>query len=217
VVSFTLDLTGDWAVWDGLESVTYRSVANTGDADYEVSDALRADLTFRELAASGGVYTTQDRKWLVPQSLLTPTPKPADLLIDGDDVQWTVLAVGRDNLQKVWELTCRDLVLAAALYDLVTVERVTYAQDDAGGRTYGEWTAVYTDIPARIQEGASETVDERGKRITRQSYVVYLAQRVTVTIEDRLKGPDGLIYEIRGSSNPDRIDELMQLQCERRA
>jgi hypothetical protein len=219
-MALTLDPSGDWACWDGLEPVTYRSVARTGDVDAEVASALRKKLGYKELAFSGGVYTSQDRKWLVPQSLLSAAldtpPKPADLVIDQDAVPWTVLEVDRDELQKVWELTTRNIVLAFDLRDTVSIERPTFAQDAAAGRTFTTYTTAYAGVAARVQEQTADSAEERGKRVKVRQFAVYVGRRLYLQEGDRLKDASNNVYEVKGWQDADRIDQLMQVNCERR-
>lgn len=222
MVAMTLDLSTDYLVWDGRETVTFTAHqhASPTDTNYTLTDALRRALTFKEMAASGGVYTTQDRRWIIPQAMLTAAgfagkPRPADWLTDAQGVRWTVLATDFQVLQSVWLLTTRNLVLAAGLYDLISLWRPANLVDPAGSRG-GPFVQVYADVPARIQEQDGEARDERGQRITVRRYTVYLGQRLEVIQEDRMQDAAGNKYEVMSYSRPDLITDLMELHVERR-
>lgn len=215
-MTFTLDISTDYTVWDDPEKVFFVQHADTGNVQHPISSAFRFKLTFREMAASGGVYTTQDRNWIIPKALFVPQPKPSDWLFDNLGTRWTVLSVDHEAFESVWRLTTRNLVLAHQLDDLVTIAAPVNSQDAAGSRT-PTFVAVYQHVPARIQEISGESRDERGKRLTARQYTVYLGQRVTITQEHQLiDEATGDIYEIRSYSRPDLITDLQQLECERR-
>lgn len=215
----TWDPTNDYAVWDDPETITYTSHGTNppGDQTFTIYPAFRFELRFREMAASGGVYTTKDRLFVLPDVVVRPYElKPADFFFDFHNTRWTVLESQYNVQETVWDLTCRDLVLAHQLHDLITIKACVNTIDPTGSRVATFPTSTYANIPARIQETSSRVADERGKRVTTRTYIVYLGQQVDVGQEDRMYDAAGNIYEIKGSLKVDLITDLPQLECERR-
>src|SRR6185436_2335367 len=82
----------EWRFWTHREDVTFRK--QTGPigtyTDYLLTALCgavkRRALTFKEMAASAGVYTNSDRKFLIPLANLPPSgpvmPAPGDILVD---------------------------------------------------------------------------------------------------------------------------------------
>ena len=214
----TLDLSADYAVFDNLEAITYTAVKNAGNVTASIPKALKRALNFKELAASGGVYTSKDGKFIVPTTLLTAAsivPKPADLITDGDGVVWTVLEANTQVFDTVAHCVVRAMAIAYDLRDLVTIKRPTNSQDAAAGRmpTFAD---LYTSLACRIQEQDGSEQVERGKRLTRKTYTIFLGQQVSVETTDRVMDADSNIYEIKAWRNPDQIGQLMELSVERR-
>lgn len=223
----SLDLSADYTLFDGLETVVFRSDRKALE-DYfvEVESCLRRQISTREQAASGGVYQAGDVRWHIPKTLLLDAaanglePKPGDYLqesIDEDEESfrnWTILAVEKATLDTRWGLVCRDLRIAFDLRELVEVWSPDNAQDQAVSRV-PVFSPRITGLAARIQEVSADVVDERGKRGLRHRYEVFVERRITVSNEDQLRDASGNVYEVRGYRQPDRIDELQLIEVER--
>jgi hypothetical protein len=130
--------------------------------------------------------------------------------------RWTVLEAGLNTLKSTWRLVTRNLAIVYELQDVLTVKRPTFTTDAAGGRTYTGYTTVYQYIACRFQETQADVADERGQRLTVKRYTVPVEQRLILTIEDQLFDRDGNVYEVKGWHDADRIDQLQQIECERR-
>lgn len=213
----------DWQVWDNTEAVSLSVARAAGPYADAVPVAKRRALTTRELAASGGVYTGQDRVWLLPVALLTPglQLKPADAVVDASGTRWTVLEAALNKFGATWRLTCRDLVLAFDLRVIITIERAALSYDAAGAavKTFppAGGLVLIDQLPARVQPLREEVADQRGLRGPLLRYDVIVGRPVDgVSTEDRVKLPDGSYLDILGYRNPDRIDELPVLECQRK-
>jgi hypothetical protein len=217
---FAASIVNDYQSWDDRESVAYTSVKNSGNVEYSLTDCLRRPLNFKELAASGGVYTSQDRVWLVPAAILpsglngVADLKPADFLTDGDSVQWTVLECAWNTLQTWWRLVTRNIVLAYDLRSTLSIINPINNQDASGNRipNYNVEPA-YSNVPCRIQEQEGNVAELLGKQEIKRTFIAYIGQRVTVTRESRVIS-GGVNYQVTGYRNPDRIDMLMELNLE---
>lgn len=213
-----LDISDDFAVWDGAESMTFTSrrtaAGSNGDATEASVLALPAMVSGAELAPAGGVYAGYDQVWWIPAKLLSVAPKPADVLADKDGSALTVLKAELRGQRSYWRVTTRNLVLAFDLRVKVSVLRPTNAQDAAGGRV-PTFAAVYSNVPARIQEVRDEEVEVFGRRGVQTVYKVYVAQQLDVTTEDLLQDAAGTKYQIVAYSDGNLIDKLPSLDAVR--
>lgn len=251
-----LDMSLDYLCWTNTSSVLYesaRAVPSVADKPPRfdgktpatstppsrnqpllIPVAKRRNLTRRELASSGGVYTGLDQVYLLPDALFPVglASKPGDVVVELTDgsaeeqpgTRWTVLEVGWGKNRQTRRLTCRDLVLAYDLRDAITIERpaITY---DAAGAPYKAFPSdavnpggvvLYQDLPARVQLVTKDMADERGIRGLEGKYEVIVGQEVDVTSEDRIALPGGVYLDIVGYKNAMRIDELPVIVAERR-
>ena len=102
-----LDISGDYAIWDGSETVTHTSKPATGNVTDSVAKALRRAVTIREVTASGGYYTMQDTIWHLALDEMAYTPKEGDTTTDASSVVWTIIEVAKQTLSSRWRCVCR--------------------------------------------------------------------------------------------------------------
>lgn len=204
----------EWKYWPNLEPITLRVAAKAGYTDSAVQYAKRRALQFKELAASGGVYTARDLVWLVPTELLASgvTIKPADVVKDGGNENWTVLEVNPlGKFGNTWRLVTRNLVLAADLRDSATVYRPSAAVDAAGQRA-PVFSSVYSAVPCRLQEQQQAALDDyQGGPTGRREFTLWVGQRLALKAGDVIE-IDGTRYDFSGSANWDRIDQLGEVR-----
>lgn len=220
-----MDVSLEHQTWDNVEPVYLEigrgaSQAQRGrlsSTDY-VPVAKRTFVTTKEAAASGGVYTTGDLSWSLPAVVLTPgvQPKPGDVVIDSDQVRWTVLAVDRRRWRQRWKLTCRNLTIAYDLRDKIDVQRATLASDSAGAplKTFppAGGAVLYRGLTCRVQPLTADVVEERGIRGKETHYDVTVDRQVSVDTEDRIVW-NGVILDIVGYRQPELITELPVIEA----
>lgn len=197
--------------------------------------AKRRNLTMRELAASGGVYTSDDQVYLLPDALFPPGSEPTksgDVIIETQDLsaearpgtRWTVLEVGWGKNRQTRRLTCRNLVLAYDLRDTIIIERPAVSYDKAGvpvksfpsDASAPAGVTLYASLPARVQLVTKDIAEQRGIRDLEGKYRVIVGQEVDVTQQDRVLLSSGMYLDIVSYENAQRIDELPAIVCERR-
>jgi hypothetical protein len=242
-----LDLSEDYLVWDNPETVTVEAVRRsphppsddlfrpgaTGpsvptlwDPSHSEAEAAlvakRRALTRRELLASGGVYTAADMVWLVPAAEMVPGKdiKPGDAVRDQDGRRWTVLDLQLGKWRETWKLTCRDLILALGLRDMVDVQRAEISFDAAGAAVKtvppDGGTTLYASLPARVQPTSEETADARGIRGEQVRYDVIVGRQVQINpAEDRVRWRGRTLDVVRLRA-PELITELPVIECEAR-
>jgi hypothetical protein len=214
----------NYKTWDNVQAITLTSRNNIGgDKSYSVGTAKRRAPGFKELAPSGGVYTSQDLVWLLPKKLVDAAgatennaPKPGDV-ITAESVAWTILECPLNTLKSTYRCMTRDLILAYNLRSLLTVRRRTTSTttDNAAELVY-TYQNLYTNIPCRFQETDARVQDERGKRLTIKTYSVWVDRRLYLSIEDQILDDASNVYELKSWHDADRIDQLQRLECEKR-
>lgn len=210
-----LDLTEDFEVLDYQESVRF-GVSGTTDW-ISLDTAVSFPISEREAAASGGAYTQFLCRWDIPdESLGGIEPKVADTVTDSRARVWTVQGISYSDKNEAWNLDCVNLNLAAALSDTLSVFSPINTQDAALGRVPLP-VPKYVAIAARFQETASDTRDERGRRINVVRYQVFCKSPVHVNHEDFIVDGAGRIYEFLGKESADRLDLLTVLNLERKS
>lgn len=218
-----LNLARDWRTWDGLEWVKVTSYRKT-NAMADLVRAKRRNPTWKEKAASAGAYAGQALVWLVPAELLQLPPlKSRDTIEDGDGNLYTVLEADYAALRSHWRLSTVNLSVVYDLADTITIERAALVYEAAGsvkkvfppnaGRN------LYAGLSCKVQQLDSAHAVDRAIEGDRVRYSIFLSRQVPdVTTEDRVNWTDDQgarrYLEIRGSHNPDRIDELPFLEAE---
>lgn len=211
----------DYLVWaaDSPLTGTYVSVSDAGNTSVSLTHIDNAQLTRKEIEASGGAYTSLDRVFNIPNTLLGLVAKPGDYLTissesitnGGDSITYTVLDAQRQVWGTVTRCVCRDPIICYQLAQRVDVYEATFAQDEAASRV-PTFSVKYSAVPARIQEISGEPSDERGKRTMRRRFNIFVAQHLELSTDDEIRF-DGERYAVIGWRNPDRLGELMTLEC----
>lgn len=219
----TLDFSTEYTRWSFTESGKFKSRdLAAGETVIEVETAKRLTFTAKELAASNGAYCGLDCKWKIPEALLGEgvQPKPGDTWVrDSDGTEWTVLPDGVAFLEmfRVWTLSCRDLVLFHGLREEIDIERSATGRDRTGSESRDDWKSAYR-LAAKVQPVLANIHEERGQHVLQTLYEVFVAEPVIVTNDDRVAWTDLVgkrhYLEIRGWRNPERVGELMVLECE---
>ncbi|HEY1191551.1 MAG TPA: hypothetical protein VGE74_28220 [Gemmata sp.] len=213
-----LDFSADQALFDNLESVTFTSVRRSGNQTVTgITDATFDFVGIREAAQSGGVYQAGDVSFSIRQSLLNGVggAKPGDQVTRASDGQtYTVLSAIPTVMTRVWDLTCRNLILAADLRSTGTLSRPELAQDSAGRPALASYTDVAADIPCRVQPEGGSATETFGRVTMPKRYTAYLGVQVDARAKDRFVS-DGVTYTVLEMRAPERIDQLMSLTLEK--
>jgi hypothetical protein len=216
-VGQTLDFSADQAVFDNLETVTFTSTRNSGDVTIDnIADATFAFTALKEAAPSKGAYQAGDVTFSIRQALLASAggAKPGDRVTRAADGQtYTVLSAVPTVVTKIWNLTCRNLILANDLRSTGTLSRPTNAQDGAGRPTLASYTDIATDVPCRVQPEGAAAADVLERRTIPARFTAYLGQQVDARARDKFVS-DGATYTVLEVRAPERIDQLMELVLE---
>lgn len=106
----TFDPTGDYAVFDGTEAITFRSRGaavlddggkrTTAWTAIAITKALRRQVSLRAIEAGGGRLKMGDAVWELAAAELGAgvEPKEGDQIVDTDAKTWRLVAVDRKPL-----------------------------------------------------------------------------------------------------------------------
>lgn len=229
-MAITLDLSADHEIYDNHELIRYQSARRKLGDTFAVSGeemffkAKRRPLNNRELAASFGAYVAGDLVWLLWQkeNLGDFAPAPWDRVLDGNDVEYTVLSSSLSKFRNTWRLTCRDLKIAHNLRDFVTFESAAVS-DDAVASTLREWepAKTLTDLACRVQPESQEIVEDAGVIGGERRYTIYLSRQLDLpnlrewraTWNDPANGLRPTILEFDRYTFTDQVGELPRLDA----
>lgn len=210
----------EWTFWPGRENVTFRKQTAVGTyTDYALSATggavKRRAISYRELAASAGAYTSQDKNWLLPLANLPAgpvLPAPGDVIRDSDSVDWTVGEVTVGKFGLTHKCVCRALAVVNALSATGTLRRSANSADSAGRPGLAAYSTVAT-VTCRVQPEDSDAAELLDRVTIPRRYTAYLATPVVVRAHDAfLVG--ATTYTVLGFRNPERIWDLQSLVLE---
>lgn len=223
-----------WESWPNREAVVFRLYSTpTTYEDYEIGtddvpEAKRRVLSTKELAASNGRYTGSDIVFHIPYESMPDyvTPRVGDQIIDhaqpsqdgglqNEERTWTVLELNQQVLGTRWKCVCRDMVIANGLTDTITIYTPTVSLDATGAQTRS-WTAVHSNLAARVQPENTDQFDSRGIRASKVNYSVFVPQDVTVRNSNGDWGKivwGSVTLDITGYQQAERIDVLPVIQA----
>ncbi|MBN2476902.1 MAG: hypothetical protein JXB62_20005 [Pirellulales bacterium] len=222
------DPTADFArVSDALETVTLRrrgtgtttavggalrQPIGSGGATAREAHARNRYNTWKEVAGDGR-HVASDVVWHLPDEQLGAAPRLGDVIVDGDGRRWTILRIQQTTLRTRWRCVSRSLAIAFGLDDTVTILKATHAKSDAGAFE-ATWRPWKTGVRARIQPAAVDVETEHRARRTRRRFQIFLEEDVPLNHAHRIKAPDGIVYQVRGSNGTERIGELQAVDAE---
>lgn len=206
------DPVGDFAtVCDGLQAVTFAS--RVDEVGQSLDGALRRAVSTREAIASNGLYTTQDVRWHLPVEDVDGDPQPGDLVTEDDGTEWTILSVVRSTLGDRWACVCRNLVISERLDTLVTVQVATVTKGATGAHSES-WANLQAGVRCRIQRLRASDASSLGTRQLERAFTAYMREPLVLDRKHRLVDSEGVIYRVTGYRNPERIDQLLEVDLE---
>ena len=218
-MSFADAIAADWQYWPERENVTlrYRTDVPGTYTDHALTYSpggavKRRAISFKELAASAGVYTGSDRAWLIPSQVLPAgvTPRPGDVVRDGGAVDWTVGDVAVNKFGLTYRCVCRALALTNGLTATGALKRAASAADAAGRPANATYTTVAT-VACRVQPESSAAEELFDQLMLPDNYTAYLAEPLALMAHDVFE-VDGVAYSVLGFDNPERIWDLQSLK-----
>lgn len=215
-----VDLSTDYLTVDLYEAVTLTSRANSGNSTLAVSNAFRGELTSKEQHATGGIAVRLEAAYDVPLTLVSSyTWKPGDTLTDSLGNVLNIYSASRDVAW--WRFLVYNPKIAYDLRHEIDVYNLELGKDSAGAATVDAESIVYEGISCRVQwtGGTPSVVNKRTGET--QKATIYLSQRLYFRNNYLIRWADDTQdklweFDVIEWSNPDRLDELMQVSVEAR-
>jgi hypothetical protein len=211
-------------VIDNTESVTLlRRGTTPGDAGTTIIHALRRSIQSGELASrnsnevrryfnTDGQCLTADVVWHLPAAELDDPPRIGDMILDGNGRRWTILEIAQIMLGARWKCSARELSIAYALDDTITVLKAEYAKS-ASGAAEPSWQIWRTGVRARIQPVDVQIGVDHSAKCTNSAYRIFLADDLMLDHTHRIRSADGTLYQITSSTGAARLGELQTVEA----
>lgn len=228
-MTLTLDLSNDYLIFDGLETVTVYPAAwkqshrsddedVPGLAGVEVDGARIEKIVMREYAPSTGVTLMSDTRFRLPAVVLTAAsyaPTVGDYIVQADDTIWTVLGVGLPRFGGLWSCDCVQLAVNAETSQRMSL--LSAAVVNVAGSRVTQLTAIDTGVVARVILMGVDEIEFQEKLGFDVNYQVYTLTELDAKIGDLLEDEDtGARYEIKTWRDRQRIDSMPVYYCKRR-
>jgi hypothetical protein len=216
-MTYTLDLSHDLEIMDDLDTFTLKVESQ---ADIVLSDCV-VDEPFdtREMEPSAGQVPQMDSMFIWPVYRSPVQPPLGSVLVDGEGIYWTILAIRRKSHVQTWEAHCRNLSIMPATANLATILKAVYTKGRAN-EAKATWQGLFSGqtpptaddtIAARFQPSAEDAQIRFSSEWTRETYRVILSKKLPLTLangEYRLKDEHGSHYRILHYADEQRLDRL---------
>lgn len=215
-----LDLSEDYLCVDLEEAGTLTSRANSGDTTLAVTHAFRGELTSREQHATGGIAVRLEAAYDIPLALISAyTWKPGDTFTDSLGNVLNIYSASRDAAW--WRFLVYNPKVAYDLRHEIDVVNLEVGKDAAGSVQITDETQVYSAISSRVQWINGKPSKFANRTGETHKAVIYLGQRLYLKNNHLIRWADDTQdkmweFDILEWSNPDRLDELMQVSVEAR-
>ena len=205
---------------DGLETVTLLRRGSTSGIDGTViAHALRRAISATEAAIvtrgdvhknvpSGGQLVAAAVAWHLPVAELAIAPRLGDVILDGQSQRWTILEVKRTTLGSRWRCETKNVAVAFALDDTISVLKTVAGGGDPTWRTWR------TGVRARIQPTETKITTTDGTSSTTTLYRIFVEENLELDHTCSIRGPDGTIYTITDVMGAERIGELQVIEAQ---
>lgn len=221
-MTVALDLSADYAIFDGLAAVTCYPATSPESGNLwhrgaakPIADARIEKVNVVEVEPSAGVYDRADTRIRLPAALATEatyTPAIGDVIEDATAAAWVVLAIGNPRFNGSWSCFCRQLLLAGGLCDSVTL--LSSSVTNVHGSKVVTHNSIQRQIAARIQPLGEAEIVLQARLGFDVNYVIYTAVDLETKFDDLLQDEaSGTLYEIKTSGARRRIDVLSSYYC----
>lgn len=229
----SINAADNYLMWTNTVAVTLvsRNRPGVGDTETSIAYALNQKLSRKEVEASAGKYSSLDRVFNIPTTLLGGViPKVGDRLrvatasetltvIDGGEgvgaasPLYRVIEAERATWGYRWRLVCSDPVIVYGLRDIITIRRPTIRPGETTGYTY-LMQAVKASAQLMNRRGGTEA----GYAHLNEEWHIAIAEDASlirqIQRQDQVVLEDGTPLEIVEVRAEDRLRELSVLVCE---
>jgi hypothetical protein len=218
-VVYNPDISDDLLVVDNLDTLTLKV---TGKTDVVLSKCILTEpIEYREPEPTYGQVLQADQLFIWPTSR-SDRPPLGSVLVDEDDIYWTILTLRHKKQVETWEAHGRDLSILpgeAGLENIATILKATYTKGDDNeakavwvGYVSGETTPTDNDkVEARFQPSIEMAQLFTGADFSRLTYRVIFQARAPVELaggQYRLIDSSGYRYRVMQYHDEQRLDRL---------
>ena len=162
-----------------------------------------------QTGAERGQQLADNLVWHLPVHELPDAPRLGDVILDGGGRRWTILTVKLATIGARWRCETTDIAIAAGLDDAISVQK------NVGNSSTPVWQTWKTGIRARIQPVSTTIDSERHTPSTTMRYRMFVEENLDLDHTCRIRGADGTIYTILGSTGADQIGALQVIEVQR--
>lgn len=209
-MTLTLDITGDFAIVDNLETVTV--TAKSGSAE-DIDDCFSTPIRTREITASNGRYTAGDVRFHIPVDNSTASPEVGGTITTTAGSTYTILDVDTAGMSGIYKCGSRLLDIYNELNTLITIQVATWSKNTNGVQS-ATWSTEASSVRAKIQPATEQIETDEGARGIKKRFTIYLEAERTLDHDRRIVGIDGSIYKILAYQGRDRLDQLPSVLVE---
>ena len=103
-----VDISGDYAHFDGGETVELRQIRADGNTSVTISNAINSPLRKSAQNFSGVDITGDERNWSINATQAGSVGvEPQDIIIDASGYRWRVLSADLRSMDTRWLCLCR--------------------------------------------------------------------------------------------------------------
>lgn len=212
-----MDFSRDIELLVGLESVTLK-VTERPDISLERCVQWHPT-TIREMEPSDGQVPLLDREYTWADYRSPEQPPLGSVLVDADEVYWTILAIQKIEITRTWNAKCRNLSIIPSTLNTATLLRGEAGVGNAGelvwtmkGAISGELIPTGADtIQGRLQPAGEIAMIRFGGAWVKDTYRWITEKALPQSIvgdECRLVDSAGNSYRIVDVTGEQRIDRL---------
>jgi hypothetical protein len=216
-----LDLTDDYLVFDGRESVTaYPATAPeiglgwTHGKSVAVADARIEKITEREYEPTAGATVRVDTRFRLPvKTAAGYVPSVGDVVVRSGGETWTVVEAGMPRFGNSYSCYCLRLEVSGGLGETLTFSP-SVATNVKGSLVMTRGNS--TTTAGRVQPLGEQEIIFQAQLGFDVNYKVYTAVDLPAKNGDLFVDAAGVTYEVKSSSGRQRIDTLPTYLCKRR-
>ena len=213
----SLDLSRDLEVCDGLDTFTLKV---EGSTDVELTKCVITEpIDIAEMEPSDGQVVQMDQSIIWPVYRSPTRPPLGSVLVDADEVYWTILAIRHKQLVETWEAHGRNLSIIPGTINTATVlkahfdkGRANEAKPEWRGLVSGKHHPTDADkVTARFQPSTEDAVLRFDAEWMKQSVRIILDKPLPLDLangEYRIVTSTGERYRVLKYFDQERIDRL---------